>query len=85
MNHDDIDNQIKSFLEDRLLVDFSDPGLSEETNLFKEGIIDSYGYMETIKFLEFTFSIDFTQKELATASFVSLKNMKQKVKEKLSG
>ena len=81
MQEVDVKKKIKTFLEEHLLVDFKN-GIDESTNLFEVGLIDSYGYMELVKFLEGEFLIQFSNAELISSSFTSLSNLVKIVEEK---
>ena len=76
-----MEDKIKAFLGEKLLVKF-ESGVTESTNLFEIGMIDSFGYMELVKFLESEFSLRFTPDELVSDAFVSVANMKRIVQAK---
>jgi acyl carrier protein len=61
---------IFEFLEENYLVDFSE--VKTNTNLFKEGYIDSFGYVELIQFLENQFSLEIPNEALVSGEFTSL-------------
>ena len=50
---DEIEHKIKSFIEDRFLVLFDNEKISPITNLFEASVINSYGMVELVVFLEF--------------------------------
>ncbi|WP_035796836.1 phosphopantetheine-binding protein [Kitasatospora mediocidica] len=64
--------QIRQFVEDRFLVDFDEDGLTADTDLFKAGVIDSFGYIQLMKFLEQEFSLRITHDDILVNVFVSL-------------
>jgi D-alanine--poly(phosphoribitol) ligase subunit 2 len=62
---------IQSFLSNQLLVDFTGD-VNEESDLFELGLIDSYAYIELIRFLEAKFRLQFSSQEILTDVRVSL-------------
>ncbi len=50
--------------------------LSNKTNLFEKGIIDSTGIIELISFLEQTFKFPIEDEELIMDNFTTLDNIK---------
>ena len=65
---------IKSFLEDRFLVTF-DEYITEDTDLFKAGVIESEGYLNILKFLQEDLDIEMTDEDLFLNVFVSLSSI----------
>lgn len=66
-----VEEQIKSFLETNFLFEF-DGEITGDTDLFRAGIVDSFGYVQLVGFLKTTFHITFTDEELLTNILVSL-------------
>ncbi|MEE1747726.1 MULTISPECIES: phosphopantetheine-binding protein [unclassified Streptomyces] len=62
---------IQKLIEDQFLVDF-DGELTAETDLFKTGVIDSFGYIQLLSTLERDFSLQLTDEELLRNIFSSL-------------
>lgn len=60
---DATEQEIRSFLEGHLLIDFGDE-VGREDDLFRLGVIDSYGYIEVLRFIERTFGVGFSDEEL---------------------
>lgn len=75
-------NKIKEYLISNSLAQF-DAGVTEYSDLFKEGFLDSFGYIELVKFLEKTFSIRFTDEELVSNKLNTLKNITDMVQGKI--
>lgn len=73
--------KIKSFLEERFLVKFSD-NITAETDLFKAGVIESIGYMSIIRFLQDELGITMTDEDLFSNVLVSLSGMVEFIKRK---
>jgi acyl carrier protein len=55
---------------------------NEHTDLFQEGLIDSFGFVELVGFLEKTFYIHFEDAELTTNSLNTVDNIVTTVKRK---
>lgn len=62
---------LKNALEEIFFFEFGND-ITENTNLFKSGIIDSFGYVRFLTFLEKEFNIKFTEKELESDTLISL-------------
>ncbi len=73
---------IRRFIEDQFLVEF-DETLTADSDLFKEGVIDSFGYVQFCRFLEKTFSITFSESEMTGNVMVSLRQFEDGVARKL--
>jgi D-alanine--poly(phosphoribitol) ligase subunit 2 len=67
-------DKIKQYLATNSLVEF-DSAVTEDSDLFKEGFIDSFGYIELVKYLEKEFQIRFTDEELVSNQLNTLKNI----------
>jgi acyl carrier protein len=70
-----MEDKIRQFIEEQFLVDF-DESLSEDSDLFKEGIMDSFGYIQLCRFLEGEFQITFSEQEMTTDVLVSLASIR---------
>ena len=66
-----MEEKIRSFLEANFLFEFGEE-IAADTDLFKAGIIDSFGYVQLVGFLKTTFHITFTDEEFLTNILVSL-------------
>ncbi|MBY9081330.1 acyl carrier protein [Paenibacillus sp. HN-1] len=73
--------KVKTFLEERFLVNFGEE-ITEDTDLFKAGIIESKGYMGIIKFLQDELNIEMTDEDLFMNVFASLSNIVDFVEKK---
>ena len=79
-----MEEQIKRFLAEQQLIRF-DGDVDEHTDLFRSGLIDSYGYVELIRFLESEFGVQFSNEEILTDVVVSLAGITSLVSSKLPG
>ena len=66
----DVQDKIRTFIEQQFLVEF-DATFTEEADLFREGVMDSFGYVQLHRFLEREFDIKFSEAELTQALLVS--------------
>ena len=77
-----MNKQIREFIEDRFLIEFDDT-FPESTDLFKAGVMDSFGYVQLCRFLESTFHFRFSEGEIANNVLVSLTGIEDYVARKL--
>ncbi|MEV8326828.1 phosphopantetheine-binding protein [Kitasatospora sp. NPDC059811] len=74
---------IRLYLEDRFLFEFDDV-ITPDTDLFKAGVIDSFGYVRMMKFLESEFSVEISPEDILVNVFVSLTAIDEFVTKKTS-
>lgn len=66
-----IEKTIQSFLAEQLLIEFIGD-IDENSDLFQLGLMDSYNYIELIRFVETEFELKFTNDEILADVVVSL-------------
>ncbi|MEM6405094.1 MAG: acyl carrier protein [Pseudomonadota bacterium] len=76
-------HRIREFIEEQFLIEF-DEDFPAETNLFKEGVMDSFGYVQLCRFLEQTYHIKFSEQEMTGDILVSLAQIEQSVSDKIA-
>ncbi|WP_405776066.1 acyl carrier protein [Streptomyces sp. NBC_00859] len=76
--------RITRFVEDRFLVEFG-ADVTAQSDLFQEGVIDSFGYVQLVAFLKEEFSIDISDEEVLMNVLVTLDAMDAFVAQKLGG
>jgi acyl carrier protein len=76
-------DKIRAFIEEQFLVEF-DESFPEDTNLFKEGVMDSFGYVQLCRFLEKEYGIPFTEAEMTGNVLVSLTQIRDTMARKLA-
>lgn len=64
-------DKIKAYMEDQFLFEFGGD-IGDDTDLFKAGVIDSFGYVQMVEFLQNEFGIVFDDEEMLTNIMVSL-------------
>ncbi|MEV7781168.1 acyl carrier protein [Kitasatospora sp. NPDC088351] len=74
---------IRQYLEDRFLFEFDD-AITPDTDLFKAGVIDSFGYVRMMEFLESEFSVEIVSEDILMNVFVSLTDIAGFVDGKIS-
>ncbi len=70
------------FIEESMLVKFGENGIDEETDLFEAGIMDSYGLVEIVTFMESEFAVSFVDEELLSPQWSTLAGMVELVSSK---
>lgn len=74
-------NEITAHLADKFKVTLEN-GVDENTDLFQEGLIDSFGFVELVVYLEKTFSIHFEESEFTSNGLNTVANIVATVKRK---
>jgi D-alanine--poly(phosphoribitol) ligase subunit 2 len=74
-------DKIRDFMEQRFLIIF-DESFPEDTDLFKEGVMDSFGYVQLCRFLEQEFCFRFSEADLTSNVLVSLARIRTFVAQK---
>ncbi len=75
--------RIKQFISNHFKIAFSGP-VNENTDLFEEGLIDSYGFLELVKWLESDYKIRFEDDELFSGNLNTVNNITETVVKKLN-
>jgi D-alanine--poly(phosphoribitol) ligase subunit 2 len=79
-NELEIKANLKEFISRNSLEDVEKIGA--DTDLFQEGFLDSYGYIELVKHLESSFKIRFSDDELVSGSLNTFRNIESIVNNK---
>lgn len=75
--------KLRAFIEEQFLIEF-DETFPESTDLFKEGVMDSFGYVQLCRFLEREYDITFSEEEMTRNVLVSLTQIEEAVARKLA-
>jgi D-alanine--poly(phosphoribitol) ligase subunit 2 len=78
-----VKSEVAKYLESKFLFQFDDD-ITESTDLFKAGIIDSYGYIQLMHFIQDKFRIKFSRDELLSNVLASLSGIVASVEVKLT-
>ncbi|MER5408925.1 acyl carrier protein [Streptomyces sp. NPDC002769] len=74
--------KIREYMEDRFMVDFGED-VTPDTDLFKVGVMDSFGYLQLMDYLETEFDVKIASDEILGNVFVSLATIDAFVAEKI--
>ncbi len=74
--------KIRDYMEDRFLVEFGED-VTPDTDLFKAGVMDSFGYLQLMDFLEAEFGVKISPDEILGNIFVSLATIDDFMAEKI--
>jgi acyl carrier protein len=69
-----VESKIRGFLEETFLFEFR-ADVTVHSNLFAEGVIDSFGYVQLIEFLKSEFGLTLSDEELISNVLVSCADM----------
>jgi len=83
LTEEQIHKTVTDYLSRKFKVEL-EADVNERTDLFQEGLIDSFGFIELVTFLEKTFSIHFEDSEFATNSLNTIGNIVATVKRKIA-
>ncbi|MFM0340188.1 acyl carrier protein [Paraburkholderia fungorum] len=64
-------HELKQYLQTHFLFEFNDQ-ITEDSNLFEAGILDSFGYIHLIHHIEQQYDVRFGDDDVANASMTSL-------------
>jgi acyl carrier protein len=83
---DQMDQKIRQYLAETLLIEFSDDdgGVREDANLFESGLIDSFGFVQLVAFLEKEFDIKISDDEVLSDSLSSFAKIRSFVEAKVA-
>ncbi len=81
-----MDEKIRQYLAETLLIEFGDDpaATSEDTNLFESGLIDSFGFVQLVAFLEKSFDIKITDDEVLSDALSSFAKIRSFVEAKVA-
>ena len=77
-----VEKQIENYIREQFEIG-DDPDLTLDTHLFDEGFVDSLGAVEIVNFVEETFSIEVTQKDLTLYPMNTINEIATVVKSKI--
>lgn len=77
-----VKSDLIKYMEKTFLFQF-DESVTESTDLFKAGIIDSHGYIQLMQFVQETYQIKFSRAELLSNVITSVSGMVAAVEAKI--
>ncbi len=78
----EIKEQVQSFLTRQFLFEFDEREITPSTDLFLSGIIDSFGSVELVTFIETKFKIKLSDEDFLSGSLKSLNLIIKLIEEK---
>ena len=80
-----MDEKIRQYLAETLLIEFGDEptGVAADANLFESGLIDSFGFVQLVAFLEKEFDIKISDDEVLSDSLSSFAKIRAFVESKV--
>lgn len=79
----DVKDVLRKYFSSQLLVEFSDE-IDEDSDLFQLGLLDSYSYIELIRFVETEFDLQFSDEEVLDEVMTSFLGIVDLVRGKLA-
>lgn len=77
-----VSEKISEFIKDKFEIG-NDPDFSNDVHLFNEGFVDSFGAVEIIHFVEETYGIEITQKDITLFPMNTVNEIAQVVESKI--
>lgn len=82
MKYNSLQDKIENFMKDAFLVEFSGE-ITYDSDLFKTGILDSYGYLKLIKYFEDEFDLSFSEEEILSNVLTTFSSIVDCISKKL--
>lgn len=76
---DNIRDKLNSFIKENFL--FEKGQIKEDQDLFKSGVVDSFGFVELLSFIEKEFGVNFNRADIEIEKFNTLVRITESVKE----
>lgn len=70
IDQNDLKN-LQKFVEEISLTDFAEQGLDETSDLFENGVLDSYGFIEVVTYIETEFGVKFLEEDFLDKRFTT--------------
>lgn len=80
----EIEQKLYDFILEHFEIDADDPDFSPEIDMFEYGYLDSLGSFEIIEFIEDTWNVEITQKDLILYPMNSIREIAEVIGKKLS-
>lgn len=74
---------ISEFIREKFDI-YDDPDFTNDVHLFNEGFVDSFGAVEIINFVEETYNIEITQKDITLFPMNTVEEIAEVVESKIS-
>lgn len=76
------DTAIAQFIEERFLVSFSDGSLTLGSDLFEAGVLDSFGVVELVTFIQERFGVTLENDDLMSPLLASVSGLAELIGQK---
>ncbi len=73
---------IAQFIEERFLVSFSDGSLTLGSDLFEAGVLDSFGVVELVTFIQERFGVTLENDDLMSPLLASVSGLSELIEQK---
>ncbi len=74
---------ISEFIREKFEI-YDDPDFTNDVHLFNEGFVDSFGAVEIIHFVEETYNIEITQRDITLFPMNTVEEIAEVVESKIS-
>ena len=74
--------KLQSYIEMRFIVEFDGETVDHDTDLFQAGIMDSFGIVDVVSFIESTFEVSFTDSDLTSPRIACLGGLVELISER---
>lgn len=74
---------ISEFIREKFDI-YDDPDFTNDVHLFNEGFVDSFGAVEIIQFVEETYNIEITQRDITLYPMNTVEEIAEVVESKIS-
>ena len=78
---EEIKEKLRAFIQEKFEID-DDPDFTDDVHLFNEGFVDSFGAVEIIHFIEQTYNIEITQKDITLYPMNTIEEIAEVVENK---
>jgi acyl carrier protein len=82
-NNQQIEQQVREFISRNMLYSSGEFPHSDDASFLQEGIIDSFGVMELVEFVQSSFRVTVDQREVTPDNFDSVRKLAAFVRRKL--
>ena len=83
MDRNNVREEVRNFLENSFFFEFDDQ-ICSNTNLLEAGVMDSFGFVQMIQFLELSHGIKFADDDYASPKLTNLDGIVEVVKSRQS-
>ena len=80
---EEVEKNMKGFLSRQFLFEFDEMNITSTTDLFTSGLIDSFGCIELVSFIESQYKIKLADDELLSGSLKSLDSIVKLIRKKI--